>query len=396
MIVQLRLYVFFTAYRQQYDNYFTNYVFKDFGGFYMENRIYNFNPGPAMQPLEVLQEAQKEFLNFAGSGMSIIEISHRSKQYEQVHNQAKADIKELMGLGDDYEVLFCQGGASMQFTMIPQNFATDGKIGNYVLSGSFATKAYEEAKLLGVGHVAASSKENNFKNVPTQDEIKLSDNAAYLHVCYNNTIYGTEYHYIPETGDVPLIADMSSDMLSRPLDFSKFSLIYAGAQKNLGPAGVVVVVARKSFIENSPQSVPTMLRYDTYLKKNSLYNTPPAFGIYMVGKVVAWIKKMGGLEAMAKRNAAKAKLVYDAIDNSDGFYKGHADKDSSSFMNVTFRLPSVELENKFAQEALQHGLGGVKGHRSVGGMRTSIYNAMPMEGCQALVDFMEKFRKENQ
>lgn len=361
----------------------------------MENRIYNFNPGPAMQPLEVLQEAQKEFLNFAGSGMSIIEISHRSKQYEQVHNQAKADIKELMGLGDDYEVLFCQGGASMQFTMVPQNFAVNGKVGNYVLSGSFASKAYDEAKLLGVGHIAASSKDVNFKHIPTQDEIKLSDNAAYLHVCYNNTIYGTEYHYIPETGDVPLIADMSSDMLSRPLDFSKFSLIYAGAQKNLGPAGVVVVVARKSFLENSPQTVPTMLRYDTYLKKNSLYNTPPAFCIYMVGKVVAWIKEMGGLEAMAKRNAAKAKLVYDAIDNSDGFYKGHADKDSRSFMNVTFRLPSVELENKFAAEALQHGLGGVKGHRSVGGMRTSIYNAMPMEGCQALVDFMEKFRKKN-
>lgn len=233
----------------------------------MENRIYNFNPGPAMQPLEVLQEAQKEFLNFAGSGMSIIEISHRSKQYEQVHNQAKADIKELMGLGDDYEVLFCQGGASMQFTMIPQNFAVDGKVGNYVLSGSFASKAYDEAKLLGVGHVAASSKDVNFKHIPTQEEIKLSDNAAYLHVCYNNTIYGTEYHYIPETGDVPLIADMSSDMLSRPLDFSKFSLIYAGAQKNLGPAGVVVVVARKSFIENSPESVPTMLRYNTYLKR---------------------------------------------------------------------------------------------------------------------------------
>ena len=203
----------------------------------MENRIYNFNPGPAMQPLEVLQEAQAEFLNFAKSGMSIIEISHRSKQYEQVHNQAKADIKELMGLGDDYEVLFCQGGASMQFTMIPQNFAVDGKVGNYVLSGSFATKAYDEAKLLNRGFVAASSKDRDFKHIPTQDEIKLSDNAAYLHLCYNNTIYGTEYHYIPETGDVPLIADMSSDMLSRPLDFSKFSLIYAGAQKNLGPAG---------------------------------------------------------------------------------------------------------------------------------------------------------------
>lgn len=361
----------------------------------MENRIYNFNPGPAMQPLEVLQEAQAEFLNFAKSGMSIIEISHRSKQYEQVHNQAKADIKELMGLGDDYEVLFCQGGASMQFTMIPQNFAVDGKVGNYVLSGSFATKAYDEAKLLNRGFVAASSKDRDFKYIPTQDEIKLSDNAAYLHLCYNNTIYGTEYHYIPETGDVPLIADMSSDMLSRPLDFSKFSLIYAGAQKNLGPAGVVVVVARKSFLENSPKEVPTMLRYDTYLKKNSLYNTPPAFGIYMVGKVVAWIKANGGLEAMAKKNAAKAKLVYDAIDNSEGFYVGHADKDSRSFMNVTFRLPSEELEAKFAKEALEHGLGGVKGHRSVGGMRTSIYNAMPMEGCQALVDFMEKFRKAN-
>ncbi len=365
------------------------------GGFLMENRIYNFNPGPAMQPLEVLEEAQKEFLNFAGSGMSIIEISHRSKQYEAVHNQAKADIKELMGLGDDYDVLFCQGGASMQFTMVPQNFAVDGKIGNYVLSGSFATKAYEQAKLLGKGYVAASSKDTNFKHIPTQDEIKLSDDAAYLHICYNNTIYGTEYHYVPETGDVPLIADMSSDMLSRPVDFSKFSLIYAGAQKNLGPAGVAVVVARKSFIEKSPESVPTMLRYDTYYKKNSLYNTPPAFCIYMVGKTVAWIKANGGLEAMAKRNAAKAKIVYDAIDNSDGFYKGHADKDSRSFMNVTFRLPTPELEAKFAAEALEHGLGGVKGHRSVGGMRTSIYNAMPMEGCQALVDFMEKFRKTN-
>ena len=361
----------------------------------MKDRIYNFNPGPAMQPLEVLQEAQKEFLNFAESGMSIIEISHRSKQYEAVHDKAKADIKELMGLGDDYEVLFCQGGASMQFTMIPQNFAVDGKVGNYVLSGSFATKAYEEAELLNCGFVSASSKESNFKHVPTQDEIKLSDNAAYLHVCYNNTIYGTEYHYIPETGEVPLIADMSSDMLSRPLDFSKFSLIYAGAQKNLGPAGVVVVVARKSFIENSPKSVPTMLRYDTYLKKNSLYNTPPAFGIYMVGKTVAWIKEQGGLEVMAKQNALKAKLVYDAIDNSDGFYVGHADKDSRSFMNVTFRLPSAELEAKFAKEALEHKLGGVKGHRSVGGMRTSIYNAMPMAGCEALVDFMEKFRKAN-
>ncbi len=359
------------------------------------NRIYNFNPGPATLPLEVLKEAQAEFLNFHESGMSIVEISHRAKSYDEVHNQAKADIKELMGLGDDYDVLFVQGGASMQFTMVPQNFAIDGKIGNYALSGSFASKAYKEAELLGVGHIAASSKEVNFKHIPTQDEIKLSKDAAYLHLCYNNTIYGTEYHYIPETGSVPLIADMSSDMLSRPLDFSKFSLIYAGVQKNLGPAGVCLVVAKKSFIEKSPTAVPTMLRYDTYYNKNSLYNTPPAFCIYMVGKVAAWIKAQGGLTAMAERNAKKAKLVYDAIDNSNGFYKGHADKDSRSFMNVTFRLPNEDLEKKFVAEALEHKLGGVKGHRSVGGMRASIYNAMPYEGCAALADFMEKFRKAN-
>ena len=348
-----------------------------------------------MLPLEVLKAAQAELLNFENTGMSILEISHRAKAYDQIHNQAKADIKELMGLGDDYEVLFIQGGASMQFNMVPQNFAIDGKIGNYILSGSFATKAYKEATILGEAHVAASSKEVNFKHIPTQDEIKLSDNAAYLHICYNNTIFGTEYHYVPETNGVPLIADMSSDMLSRPVDFSKFSLIYAGVQKNLGPAGGCLVVARKSFIENSPQTLPTMLRYDTYAKNNSLYNTPPAFGIYMVGKVAAWIKEQGGLKAMEKQNAAKAKLVYDAIDNSNGFYRGHADKDSRSFMNVTFRLPTEELEAKFAAEALPLGISGVKGHRSVGGMRTSIYNAMPMEGCQALVDFMEKFRKAN-
>ena len=359
------------------------------------NRIYNFNPGPAMLPLEVLKEAQTEFLNFQNTGMSITEISHRAKAYDAVHNQAKADIKELMGLDDEYEVLFIQGGASMQFDMIPLNFATHGKIGNYVLSGSFASKAYKEAQILHVGHVAASSKEGGFRHIPTQEELQLSSDAAYLHVCYNNTIYGTEYHYIPDTGAVPLIADMSSDMLSRPLDFSKFSFIYAGVQKNLGPAGVTSVVARKSMLEKSPETLPTMLRYDTFYNKNSLYNTPPAFCIYMVGKVAAWIKRQGGLTAMAALNAKKAALVYGAIDTSNGFYRGHADKDSRSFMNVTFRLPNEELEKKFVAEALEHGLGGVKGHRSVGGMRTSIYNAMPYEGCVALADFMEKFRKAN-
>ncbi len=359
------------------------------------NRVYNFNPGPALQPLEVLKEAQAEFLNFQGSGESIIEISHRAKEFEAMLNQAKTDIKDLMGLGDDYDVLFLQGGASTQFAMIPMNFAGSGKTGNYVLSGSFATKAYQEAELLEIGHVAASSKDRDFRHIPTQEEIQLSDDAAYLHVCYNNTIYGTEYHYIPETGSVPLIADMSSDMLSRPIDFKKFSFIYAGAQKNLGPAGVVVVVARKEFLSNSPKTIPTMLRYDTHAEKNSLYNTPPAFCIYMVGKTAAWLKKQGGLTVIGERNAKKAKLIYDTIDNSDGFYRGHADKDSRSLMNVTFRLPTEALEKQFVEEAKTQQLCGVKGHRSVGGMRASIYNAMPYEGCERLAAFMENFRQAN-
>ena len=356
-------------------------------------RVYNFNPGPATLPPEVLKEAQAEFLDFDSSGMSIIEISHRSKPYEKVHNQAKADILELMGLGDDYEVLFIQGGASLQFAMIPLNFASKEHRGSYVLSGTFSSNAYKEADILGVGEIAASTKEENFRRVPRKDELKINPNAAYLHICNNNTIYGTEFHYIPETGNVPLFADMSSDMLSRPVDFKKFSLIYAGVQKNLGPAGVVIVVAKKKFIAESPDILPTMLRYDTFYKKNSLYNTPPAFAIYMVGKVAAWIKNCGGLEEMARRNSIKAKLLYDAIDNSDGFYRGHADKDSRSLMNVTFRLPNEELEKKFIAEALEKNLSGVKGHRSVGGMRASIYNAMPIEGAEVLANFMNQFRK---
>ena len=359
------------------------------------NRVYNFNPGPATLPLEVLKEAQAEFLNFNNSGMSILEISHRAKQYAEVHAKAKADIKELMGLGDDYEVLFCQGGASTQFAMVPLNFASKEHPGNYVLSGSFATKAYKEAELLGVGEITASSKDREFRHIPTQDELKINPEAAYVHLCYNNTIYGTEYHYVPDTKGVPLFADMSSDMLSRPVDFKKFDLIYAGVQKNLGPAGVVLVVAKKELLAKSPETLPTMFRYSTFLKKDSLYNTPPAFCIYMVGKVAAWIKAQGGLAEMEKRNKKKAALLYDAIDNSNGFYRGHADKDSRSFMNVTFRLPNEELEAKFVAEALANGLSGVKGHRSVGGMRASIYNAMPYEGALKLAEFMDKFRQAN-
>lgn len=358
-------------------------------------RVYNFNPGPATLPLEVLQEAQSEFLNFDNSGMSILEISHRAKPYEKIHNQTKADILELMELGEDYDVLFIQGGASLQFSMIPLNFATKENPGSYVLSGTFSSNAYKEAEILGVGKIAASTKDENFKRVPTQDELKIDKNSAYLHICNNNTIYGTEFHYIPETGDIPLFADMSSDMLSRPYDFKKFDLIYAGVQKNLGPAGVVVVVAKKSLVEKSLETLPTMLRYDTFYKKNSLYNTPPAFSIYMVGKVVRWIKNSGGLAEMAKRNSKKAEILYGVIDDSNEFYKGHAEKDSRSFMNVTFRLPNEDLEKKFVAEALENNLSGVKGHRSVGGMRASIYNAMTIEGVETLADFMKKFQRQN-
>lgn len=358
-------------------------------------RVYNFNPGPATLPLEVLEEAQAELLDFDGTGMSILEISHRSKPYERVHNQTKADILELTGLGDEYEVLFIQGGASLQFAMIPMNFASPEHKGSYVLSGTFSSNAYKEAATLGVGSIAASSKEGGFRHVPTQDELEIDPSAAYLHVCFNNTIYGTEFHYIPETNGVPLIADMSSDMLSRPIDFKRFDLIYAGVQKNLGPAGVTLVVAKRAMIESSRAELPTMLRYDTFYKKNSLYNTPPAFSIYMVGKVVRWIKERGGLASMAERNARKAKLIYDAIDRSEGFYAGHAEPSSRSLMNVTFRLPNEELEKKFVLEAAEHDLVGVKGHRSVGGMRASIYNAMPIEGAERLAEFMDRFRQNN-
>ena len=359
------------------------------------SRIYNFSAGPAVLPVECLEQARDEMLDYNGSGMSVMEMSHRGKVYAAIHEEAKDNIRKLMNLTDDYEVIFVQGGASLQFAMIPMNFASKEHPGSYVLSGTFSSNAYKAAQILGVGEVAASTKEENFRRVPRQDELKINPNAAYLHICNNNTIYGTEFHYVPDTGNVPLFADMSSDMLSRPVDFKKFSLIYAGVQKNLGPAGVVIVVARKSFIESSSDFLPTMLRYDTFYKKNSLYNTPPAFSIYMVGKVAAWIKACGGLEEMARRNSIKAKLLYDAIDSSDGFYRGHADKDSRSFMNVTFRLPSEELEKKFIAEALEHNLCGVKGHRSVGGMRASVYNAMPIEGAELLADFMARFRKNN-
>jgi phosphoserine aminotransferase len=359
------------------------------------NRVFNFYAGPATLPLEVLQEAQQELLNFGNLGLSVLEISHRAKEFEAVIHEAEASIKELLNLNDDYRVLFLQGGASMQFSMIPTNFLHPGSVGNYVVTGSFADKAYQEAKLLGATHVAASAKEGNFTSIPSQDEIKVSDHAAYVHITTNNTIYGTQFKYTPDFGPIPLVADMSSDIFSKPFEANRYALIYAGAQKNLGPAGATVVIIRKDMLEKVPKNLPSMLRYDIMAENDSLYNTPPGFSIYVINLVLRWLKKLGGLPVMAKHNEEKAALIYEAIDNSGGFYKGHAQKEARSLMNVTFTLSSPELEKPFLAGADQHQLVGLKGHRSVGGMRASIYNAMPQEGCQALADFMTEFARKN-
>ncbi|PKM79712.1 MAG: 3-phosphoserine/phosphohydroxythreonine transaminase [Firmicutes bacterium HGW-Firmicutes-14] len=327
--------------------------------------------------------------------MSVIELSHRSKQFEEVILGAEALLKELMGIPDNYRVLFIGMGATGQFDMVPMNYIVDGKAGNYVVTGSFASKAYKEGAKVGEAHVAASTKDLNFARVANPDEIRMSDNPAYLHITSNNTIFGTQWKTYPETGDVPLIADMSSDILSKKIDVSKFALIYAGAQKNLGPAGAAVVIIRDDMIEKSNQNLPTMLKYDTYAKNNSLYNTPPSFVVYMIKLMLEWVKGQGGLAAIEKTNEEKAAIIYDAIDNSNGYYRGHAEKASRSLMNVTYRLPNEDLEKEFIAEAAKVGLAGLKGHREVGGIRASIYNAMPVDGCRKLAEFMKEFQKKN-
>ncbi len=361
----------------------------------MTERVYNFNPGPAALPLAVLEQARDEFINYAGTGMSVMEISHRSKEFEAIVHRAEALFKELTGVGDNYRVLFIQGGASMQFTMVPMNFLPPGKAADYLLTGSFAEKSLQEAKILGQANVAASTKDENYRRIPGPQDIKFFPDAAYVHITTNNTIYGTQWHNLPDTGSVPLVADMSSDILSRPVDMNKFAFVYGGAQKNLGPSGVTVVLIRDDMLEKVPPALPSMLRYDIYAKNNSLYNTPPSFGIYMVMLMLDWIKESGGLAAMAEHNDEKAAYIYDAIDNSNGFYSGHAEKGSRSLMNITFRLPNEDLEKKFLAEAAPHGLLGLKGHRSVGGMRASVYNAMSKTGCLQLADFMTAFQQEN-
>ncbi|MEK5332266.1 MULTISPECIES: 3-phosphoserine/phosphohydroxythreonine transaminase [unclassified Lysinibacillus] len=362
----------------------------------MTQRAYNFNAGPSALPLEVLENAQQQLVNFRNSGMSIMEMSHRSAIFDEVHNEAIALLKKLYAIPENYEVLFLQGGASLQFTMVPMNFLQADKKASYVLSGSWAEKAFKEAKLFGTPVEAASTKENKYRNIPALSDIQFNEDDAYVHITSNNTIYGTQWKEFPETGNVPLVADMSSDILSKPVDISKFGIIYAGAQKNLGPSGVTVVIIRKDLLEKANKDIPTMLKYTTHTDGNSLYNTPPTFGIYMLGEVLKWVDAKGGVEAIAKLNEEKAQVIYDAIDNSNGFYTGHATPESRSLMNITFRVADEELEKQFLAEAKAAGFIGLNGHRSVGGCRASTYNAVPLETCEALRDFMVAFQQKHQ
>ena len=358
------------------------------------NRIYNFNAGPAALPLPVLEQIRDEFLNYKGCGMSITEISHRSKWFDDIINDAVERTKRLLNLGDDFHVLFIQGGASLQFCMVPMNLALEGKPVDYINTGTWSTKAIKEAQIQGKEvHVIASSEDKNFSYIPK--DFSVDSDASYLHFTSNNTIKGTQWKEFPKAGNVPLVCDMSSDIMSRPFDVRPFGLIYAGAQKNIGPAGAAMVIVRKDMLERVPNNLPTMLKYTTFAEKNSLFNTPPCFVIYVISLVLRWLEEtIGGLEKMNEINKKKAKLLYDLIDQSD-FYRGTADKDSRSLMNVTFRLPSEELEARFVKEALDEGLGGLKGHRSVGGCRASIYNAVSLEAVEALVDFMKEFERKN-
>lgn len=357
-------------------------------------RIYNFSAGPAVLPVEVLQEAQRHLVELPGVGMSVLEISHRSKTFDEIIQGCEADMRTLAKIPNDYKILFLQGGASLQFSMVPMNLLPEGGSADYIVTGVWGQKAVKEAKRVGAVKIAASTEAEQFKRLPMQAELRLDPNAAYVHMTSNNTIYGTEFHWLPDTGNVPLVSDMSSDIFSRPLDVAKHALIYAGAQKNLAPAGVTLVIVRDDMLKRSPASLHTMLSYAVHAENQSLYNTPPVFAIYVMRLVMTWLLKNGGLEAVDKSNERKAAKLYAEIDRS-GYYRGHAHKDCRSRMNVTFRLPSEDLEKKFAKEATAAGLDGLKGHRSVGGMRASIYNAFPEAGVDALVEFMREFERQN-
>ena len=357
-------------------------------------RVYNFSAGPAVLPEEVLQEAADEMLDYRGTGMSVMEMSHRSKAYDTIIKEAEADLRELMNIPDNYKVLFLQGGASQQFAMIPMNLMKN-RVADYIVTGQWAKKAYQEASLYGKANKIASSEDKTFSYIPDCSDLPISEDTDYVYICENNTIYGTKFKTLPNTKGKPLVADVSSCFLSEPVDVTKYGLIYGGVQKNIGPAGVVIVIIREDLItEDVLPGTPTMLRYKVHADAGSLYNTPPAYGIYICGKVFKWLKKMGGLEAMKERNEKKAKILYDYLDESR-LFKGTVRKEDRSLMNVPFITGDEELDAKFVKEAKEAGFENLKGHRTVGGMRASIYNAMPIEGVEKLVEFMKKFEAEN-
>jgi len=356
-------------------------------------RVHNFAAGPAVLPVDVLEEIQRDLIA-PGVGMSILEISHRSKTFESILEKAEADIRKLASIPANYKVLFLQGGASLQFSMVPMNLLTPGSTADYIDTGSWAEKAVKEARRVGSVNIAATTKADNYSRVPAQGELTLTPGAAYVHMTSNNTIEGTEFKSLPDVGDTPLVSDTSSDMFSRPIDVARHGLIYAGAQKNMGPAGVTIVIVRDDLLQRSQKTLPTMLNYAVHAENKSLYNTPPAFAVYALGLVMKWLLGQGGLPAIAKVNERKAAKLYAEIDRT-GFYRGTAQKDSRSLMNVTFRLATEELENLFVKESTAAGLDGLKGHRAVGGMRASIYNAFPEDGVDALVAFMKEFERKH-
>ncbi|MBE5922086.1 MAG: 3-phosphoserine/phosphohydroxythreonine transaminase [Lachnospiraceae bacterium] len=358
------------------------------------SRVYNFSAGPAVLPEEVLKEAADEMLNYKGTGMSVMEMSHRSKAYQQIIDEAEQDLRDLLNIPDNYKVLFLQGGASLQFAMIPMNLMKNG-VADYIVTGQWAKKAYQEACIYGKANAIASSADKTFSYIPDCSDLPISEDADYVYICENNTIYGTKFKTLPNTKGKTLVADVSSCFLSEPMDVEKYGVIYGGVQKNIGPAGVVIAIIREDLItEDTLPGTPTMMKYKIHADNGSLYNTPPAYGIYICGKVFKWLKKMGGLSVMKERNEAKAKILYDFLDQSE-LFKGTVRKEDRSLMNIPFITGDADLDAKFVKEAKAAGLENLKGHRSVGGMRASIYNAMPIEGVQALVDFMKKFEEEN-
>lgn len=359
-------------------------------------RKYNFNPGPATLPLEAIEKTREILVDYKGQGFGILEMSHRSKQYEELNDQTIGLIQELFGVPADYDILFLGGGASTQFFHVPMNYLAKDKVASYVNTGSWAQKAIKEAKKFGKVHIAATTEAEKFTRMPRPEEIKLDPASVYAHITSNETIDGTQWAKYPDTGKIPLICDMSSDVMSRKVDVSKFAMIYAGAQKNLGPAGITVVIIRKSLVAACQDTVPTMVNYKTHAAEKSLYNTPPVFGVFVMKFVLDWIKGQGGLAAVEKTNDAKAGLVYGLLDEMSSYYRGTVtDKANRSKMNVTFRLPTEDLEKKFLDEASKAGFIGLKGHRAVGGIRISMYNAMPLEGIQKLTDFMKQFAASN-